>query len=114
MKKNALFALAVVAASLISSAAYAENPAWRSAVMKLIASKQSYPPAAEMRGDEGTAQVKLTIGAGGELTEVELVQKTGSLVLDREAVALPKRVGNFPAPPGGATTTTIPMVWRLQ
>lgn len=114
MKKNALFALAVITASFISTAAYAENPAWRSAVMKLIASKQSYPPAAEMRGDEGTAQVKLTIGAGGELTEVELVQKTGSLVLDREAVALPKRVGTFPAPPGGATTTTVPMVWRLQ
>src|SRR3546814_3970253 len=60
--------------------------------------------AAQMRGDEGTAKVKVNVTADGSIGSVELVAPSGSSVLDREALALPAKVGKFPPPPGGAAS----------
>lgn len=107
----------VIAATVLAlstfSPAFAQSADWQRSVMKVIASRQSYPRAAQMRGDEGTAKVKVTVGAGGEVLAVELIQKTGSSLLDREAVELPRKIGRFPAPPGGGTSIVLPMTWKM-
>jgi protein TonB len=88
---------------------------WTSQVARLVASKQSYPTAAQMRGDEGTAKVRVFVGGDGAVQKTELVTGSGSALLDKEALALPAKVGKFPAPDGGAATTVVlPLTWKLQ
>src|SRR5690606_7850614 len=66
---------------------------WKSTVTRLIAAQHSYPRSAQIRGDEGIAKVRINIDAGGKITGVELVQPTGSQILDREAVRIPHKIG---------------------
>ena len=55
------------------------------------------------KADEGrTAKVKLDVSDDGSVAAVSIVQPSGSSLLDKEALAAIKRVGTFPAPPGGA------------
>jgi len=91
----------------------AQSADWIKQVARAIAAKQTYPRTAQMRGEEGTARVKVYIGASGSVERTELVGPSGSSTLDREALALPARAGVLPAPPGGATTVTVPITWKL-
>lgn len=75
---------------------------------RIIASKQTYPRTAQMRGEEGTAKVKIYIAASGAVERTELVGGSGSPTLDKEALTLPTKAGALPAPPGGATAVTLP------
>ncbi len=109
---KALVAAAAVAA--FTTPVFAQPAAWQQAVARMIASKQTYPRAAQMRGDEGTAKVKVYVSAAGAVEKTELVAPSGSSVLDREALALPTKAGTFPAPPGGATTIVLPLTWKLM
>lgn len=107
--------IGAVATIVAAGAAHAAaTPEWTAKVRQMIVAKQDYPRAAQMRGDEGTAKVKLDVGADGAVTAVELVQPSGSSVLDREALAIPKKVGNFPAPPGGSATLVLPITWKMM
>jgi len=106
--------LGSTATLMASTAAFAATPEWTTKVRLLLASKQDYPNAAQMRGDEGTAKVKLDIGADGSVAAIALVQPSGSSLLDKEALAIAKRVGTFPVPPGGATSVVVPLTWKLQ
>ncbi len=90
------------------------TPDWTARCRLLIAAKQDYPRAAQMRGEEGTARVKVDVAADGTITAVALLQPTGSMVLDREALAAPRKVGTFPAPPGGAATIVVPITWKMM
>lgn len=107
-------AVAAVTALLISAPAFAQPAAWQQAVARQIASKQTYPRAAQMRGDEGTVKVKVYVSASGSVEKTEMVAPSGSSVLDREALALPAKVGTFPAPPGGATAIVLPLTYKLM
>lgn len=98
---------------LVAAPVMAESPDWQKQVAHLIASRQTYPSTAQMRGEEGTARVKIYVGADGIVQKTELVAPSGSSALDREALSLPTRVGHLPAPPSGATTLTVPMTWKL-
>ncbi len=75
---------------LIAGPAFAGD--WSGQVGRLVASKQSYPTAAQMRGDEGTAKVRVSVGADGTVQGTELVAGSGSALLDKEALSLcPRR-----------------------
>jgi len=105
----------MTAALLSSSACYAAaTPEWTSKVRQLLAAKQDYPRAAQMRGDEGTAKIKLDVAADGSVAAVDLVQPSGSSLLDKEALALAKKVGAFPAPPGGSASIVVPLTWKMN
>lgn len=107
--------LGLAATLLSASACYAAaTPDWTLKVRQLLASKQSYPAAAQMRGDEGTAKIKLEITTDGSIAAVSLVEPSGSAVLDREALAVAKRVGSFPLPPGGSASLVVPLTWKLN
>jgi protein TonB len=103
-------ALALTLAPLPASAQVSD---WAKSVARAIAAKQTYPHTAQMRGEEGTAKVKLFVNANGAIERTELVSPSGSTILDKEALALPSRNVQLSAPPGGATTVTIPITWKL-
>lgn len=92
---------------------FGQSGDWHRRVARIVASKQVYPRVAQMRGQQGAARVRVSIDASGAVANVELLSRTGSAVLDREAVELPRRAGPFPPPPGGATSLTLPLVWKL-
>ena len=114
---NSVRNLVLGAAGMMLSASAcfaAATPDWTLQVRKLLASKQDYPRAAQMRGDEGTAKIKLDIATDGSVAAVALVQPSGSAVLDREALALVRRVGAFPLPPGGSASLVVPLTWKMN
>lgn len=113
MKLTAKFALGLTALAITTSTAFAQSADWQRQVSRIIASKQTYPRSAQMRGEEGTARVKVFVGAGGSIERTELVAPSGSTVLDKEALAMPTRAGSVPPPPGGATAIVVPVTWKL-
>ncbi|MET0362000.1 MAG: TonB family protein [Sphingobium sp.] len=100
------------AVTMFGVPAMAQTADWPKQVARLIASKQTYPRAAQERGEQGTARVKVYVGATGMVERTELVTTSGSAPLDREAMILPTRV-TLPAPTGGATTIVLPFTWKL-
>jgi protein TonB len=114
MKHAVKFAVAALALAAGAAPALAQSAGWTQQVARIIASKQTYPRTAQMRGEEGTAKVKVYVSATGAVEKTELVSPSGSSTLDHEATSVPTRVGTLPAPPGGATTLTVPMTWKLD
>ena len=102
-------ALSVLALSI--NPAFADD--WLNNVKRAVASKQTYPRTAQMRGEEGTAKVKVYISASGQIQKAELVGSSGSNTLDKEAVAVMSRVGHVPAPPSGTDSVVLPLTWKL-
>ncbi|MBA4088524.1 MAG: energy transducer TonB [Novosphingobium sp.] len=105
--------IASLAFAATAMPAFAQSAEWQKQVTRIIASKQTYPRTAQMRGEEGTAKVKVFVGAGGNIERTELVAPSGSSTLDKEALAMPTRAGSVPPPPGGATAVIVPVTWKL-
>ena len=111
---NRMAALAIAATlSVSATAAFAQAADWSNKVFRLVTSRQTYPCAAEMRCDEGSAKVRIYVGPTGAIEKVELVAPSGSTILDREAVALPSKIGKFPAPPVGINKIVLTLTWKL-
>lgn len=110
VRKLILTSLAIAAASPASAQA-----GWDRQVKSLIASEHNYPRAAQARGEEGTAKVKVVVSGAGKLVTAEVVESSGSSILDREAVKIIQKVSSFPTPPGGADATlVVPLAWKLS
>jgi len=110
-------ALAATAAAAVTGAvspAHAQDAAWQKKVAQLIADNFSYPRSAQVRGEEGTAKVKVTMDASGRITGVELVEATSSDILNREAEKIMTKIGSFPPPPAGVTSLVVPISWKLS
>ncbi|MFN3553388.1 MAG: energy transducer TonB [Novosphingobium meiothermophilum] len=113
MKMIAKFALGLTAFALSGTPVFAQSGDWQRQVAGIIASKQTYPRTAQMRGEEGTAKVKVYVTASGQIERTELVAPSGSATLDKEALAMPTRAGSVPPPPAGATSLVVPVTWKL-
>ena len=103
---------ALLVCALSATPATAQSD-WSRQAQRIISSKQTYPTTAQMRGEEGTAKVKVYVSADGSVQRTELAAGSGSPLLDREALAMPTRAGRLPAPPGGATVLMVPVTWKL-
>ncbi|AIT78874.1 energy transducer TonB [Novosphingobium pentaromativorans] len=111
--KNIVLKAAAVASVLAMTAAPAMADDWLNTVKRSVASKQTYPRTAQMRGEEGTAKVKVYVSSSGKVERTELVATSGSSALDREAEAVFSRMGNLPAPPSGTSSVVLPLTWKL-
>jgi protein TonB len=87
-------------------------------ISKQIKRYQKYPPPAQRRGWEGTAEVLLQIAADGNVTGITLGKSSGHAILDEEALNMVRRASPLPAAPpdlrGRALVVTVPIVFRLQ
>jgi protein TonB len=87
-------------------------------ISKEIKRYQKYPPTAQRRGWEGTAEVLLQIAADGKVTGITLGKSSGHSMLDDEALDMVRRASPLPqAPPdlrGRALVVTVPIVFKLQ
>ena len=106
---------AAIAALVMLNAGPAFAEEWSAKVAGLIAAKHSYPRSAQLKGEEGTAKIRISIDPSGKIMGVELMQTTGSDILDREAVRIPEKLGAVPPPPGSKPTKlVVPISWKLS
>jgi len=111
----AFVAAAAVAGIVPAAPAHAQDAAWRQKVAQLIGANYSYPRSAQLRGEQGSAKIKVAISPAGKVVSVDLVQSSGSAILDREAVRIPTKVAAYPPPPGGNPANVIlPIVWQIE
>ena len=87
-------------------------------ISKEIKRYQKYPPVAQRRGWEGTAEVLLQIAANGKVTSITLGKSSGRSVLDEEALNMVRKASPLPQAPqdlrGRELTVTVPIVFKLQ
>lgn len=111
----ALLAVAGSVGLAAAAPAHADDTGWRKKVAALIGSKYSYPRSAQVRGEQGSATVKVEFSSAGKVVSVDLVKSSGSAILDREAVRIPMKVAAYPAPPtGSAAAVVLPIRWRID
>ncbi len=112
------FTSTVVAATLLAGATFSApafaDAGWQKQVISLVVKSQTYPRAAQMRKEQGTAKVRVKIAASGAVESIELAQSSGSDILDKEAQKMMEKIGTFPAPPGGATALVVPITWVIE
>jgi periplasmic protein TonB len=73
-----------------------------------------YPQAALLRGIEGITPVKITFARGGEIVRVELLESSGSRILDDEVLRSLRRVGPLGSFPAGYAAQTFDLVAFFQ
>ena len=111
----ALLAVAGLTGLAAENPVQAADPGWKNKVGQLIKANYTYPRSAQLRGEQGDAKIKIAFSGSGKVLSVNLIQSTGSAILDREAVRIPTKVSSYPAPPGGANTDIVfPISWRIQ
>ncbi len=115
MTRVAMLAIAGLTALSVVAPAHASDADWRHKVSQLITANYSYPRSAQLRGEQGNAKIKVAISGTGKVLSVDLVQSSGSAILDREAVRIPTKVGAFPPPPThGNVELVFPISWRID
>lgn len=115
ISRLALLAAAGLAGFAPVAPAHAADSEWVKKVGQLISANYSYPRSAELRREQGSAKIKVEISGAGKVLSVNLVQSTGSAILDREAVRIPTKVAAYPAPPNHSTTEiTFPITFRIE
>lgn len=109
-----------IAAPFNSDSSIRDNPgtSWESRVKGHLNRYKRYPSDARKRARTGTAVVTFTVNAEGEIINSALVTTSGTLSLDREAVAVLKRAQPLPRPPvdilkGGVFIVKLPITFRL-
>jgi periplasmic protein TonB len=84
-----------------------------------IFSANDYPAEAQSKGEQGTAQAKLTVDTAGRVSDCMLIRRTGSRSLDEATCRILKKRARFkPArdSQGRAITDSVvtpPITWRL-
>jgi periplasmic protein TonB len=88
--------------------------AWKKKIVIQLMSKREFPPGA--KGQGGTAKVKFVIDRQGKLISRELVESTGSDLLDAAALRMVERAEPFPEPPAEVTDLTfmMPVIFARQ
>ena len=115
VRRIALLAMIGLMGLAATAPARAADPGWNRKVAQLIGANYAYPRSAVLRGEQGSARVKIAFSGAGKILSVDLVKSTGSAILDREAVRIPRKVASYPAPPTGSNTDiTLPITWRID
>ncbi|MBN8926592.1 MAG: energy transducer TonB, partial [Rhodospirillales bacterium] len=99
-------------ASRISATAAAD---WRARLVAHLNRFKRYPPAAQMRRQQGVAYVHLILLPDGSVQAVRLQKPSGVELLDEEATALVHRAAPLPPPPeGGRIELIVPIQFTLR
>lgn len=109
-------AAAASAPKSASAGASGGSPAkWQSRLMAHLERRKRYPSGARSRREEGTALVRFSIDANGNVLSARLARSSGSAELDEATLALVRRASPVPAPPPGAPLDlTAPVAYTIR
>jgi protein TonB len=92
--------------------------AYGQSISKEIKRHLKYPPLAQRRGWQGTAEVLLRLTADGKVDGISIGKSSGQKVLDDEALNMVRRALPLPQAPqdlrGRELTVTVPIVFKLD
>lgn len=95
-----------------------ETLSWAKALMTHLGKHRRYPTAARNASHEGTVKIRFRIDREGKVLSAEVVEKSRSQHLDREAVEMLQRASPLPIPPdeipGDIVERLIPIVFTLK
>jgi periplasmic protein TonB len=83
---------------------------WQSALAAHLERFKRYPTAARAHGEQGVAKVAFTIDHEGHLLRSQIVQSSGSPLLDQETLDMLARAQPMPRPPGNAPDSALSFV----
>jgi protein TonB len=83
---------------------------WQSALAAHLERFKHYPTAARARREQGVAKVAFTIDHEGHLLSSQIVQSSGSSLLDQETLDMVARAQPMPKPPGNAPDSALSFV----
>lgn len=85
---------------------------------RAFAKHKQYPRLAQMRGWQGTARVRLEIGADGSMISTAIEESSGHDILDRQALEMVRKAAPLPQPPetlrNQAFSVIVPITFRLE
>jgi len=88
---------------------------WQSRLLSHLERRKRYPASARRARRQGTAQVRFSIDANGNVQSVSLASSSGVPELDEEVVAMVRRASPVPAPPPGVNRTiVVPVRFSLR
>jgi periplasmic protein TonB len=93
------------------------SPAWLASVNDWLMAHRFYPEIARRRGRQGTVVVRFEVNRLGQVLNVNMLQGSGSDVLDQAAITLVRTASLPPFPPGmpaAQETVTVPVHYRLD
>lgn len=95
-----------LAAALAAVPALAEDaqPSYDHAVLTRISTHAIYPRSAASAAEEGVVTVAVSLDKAGNLTGVQLLQRSGVPSIDLAAIQAAKDASPYPAPAAGETT----------
>ncbi len=88
-------------------------PAVLAIIRQRIEQERSYPPAARLRGIEGTVTASITVDRDGGLFAERILHSSGSAILDRAGLALLRRVFPVPNDTGSGFSLEVRIAYRL-
>jgi protein TonB len=92
-----------------------EKPAdWQSRVLARLNAVKAYPSSARARRQQGVVLIRFTLDRTGAVLAVALAQTSGFALLDREALALPRRASPLPQPPEDVKGQRIELVVPVE
>jgi protein TonB len=95
-----------------SSAAAAAN--WQSRLLAHLTRFKRYPPAAQMRREQGVALLRFKMTPSGEVLSFQLARSSGHAALDEETLELIRRAQPLPALPPDMPQQPIELVVPLK
>ncbi|ROP59471.1 protein TonB [Enterobacter sp. BIGb0383] len=92
---------------------------WESLVKGKINRSRNYPDDARRRKRTGTAMIVFSVNSGGDVLSSSLVNSSGTISLDRAAIAALQKAQPLPAPPkellhNGVHKVTLPVEFTLS
>jgi periplasmic protein TonB len=83
-------------------------------IARWVERQRDYPLAARRRGLQGTAIVRLRLGADGSLIQAQIVRDTGHSILDRAALAMVERAAPYPEVPAALGGPSVDVLVPIQ
>lgn len=91
---------------------------WQSRVLGRLNAVKRYPASARARRQQGVALIRFSVDRAGVVRDVALARSSGFALLDREALALPKRASPLPPPPEdmleAAASLVVPVDFSVE
>ena len=87
--------VALLAFATLAGCANTSTPPRPVSALGVLLTNEDYPAAALRAEEEGTTQVRLTVGPDGKVTKCQLSRSSGSVALDRATCRLLQRRWQF-------------------
>jgi periplasmic protein TonB len=89
-------------------------PNWKSRLVSQLERSKRYPTEARARGEEGVVQIAFNVDRRGGVHDAHIVRSSGSVLLDRETLAMVERAQPLPPPPSELPGTQIAIVVPIR